>query len=265
MVFSNFSRSFAEGRSVNIYVTVAQPVAWKPAPRTAQFPTVSSAKFCCSYELLNGNSPSAASVFHAMTKKINLWTTPVQKIAIPNWIKGSIVCSDAAALGQCLTQRTEGLSHTHRKHWKLCMEKSHRPWNIWLKQSKLPHLCHYKLEPEKTCSLVFAKVIGSQGQLESYFFWRKGVMWPLMPQNNYWETNRIFFLYPLSPLCLHELILKTDLGNFIPIKLIKARLTLCSWASQAVKRENYNFHIDLMLGNYENIWQTNAELPPRSL
>lgn len=66
-------------------------------------------------------------------------------------------------------------------------------------------------------------------------------------------------------LCLKELDLETELENFLPVMLIKERLTLCNWESQVIKRKNYHFHLAVMHVNYENIWHPNAELPSKSL
>lgn len=50
-------------------MTIVQLAAWQPTPKSSQFLTASSAEFCCSYELFNGNSPRTALISHAFTKK----------------------------------------------------------------------------------------------------------------------------------------------------------------------------------------------------
>lgn len=61
---------------------------------------------------------------------------------------------------------------------------------------------HYKLESENNCTIIFAKVHGSQGQIESYHFWRTVDYWCYGKRKNP-EIPIFFFLYLLHPSCLH--------------------------------------------------------------
>lgn len=61
---------------------------------------------------------------------------------------------------------------------------------------------YYKLESENNCAVIFAKVDGSQGQMESYYFWSRVDSGCYGKRKNT-ETPIFFFLYLLHPSWLH--------------------------------------------------------------